>query len=107
MPAIPAMYLIHLVTVTPLLGRTGTGPIYGTPRPINATVSEETKQTRNADGEEVVTTASLVLYPKQPENFAPGSKVTLPSGRVSKVIGYHEHDAGSLGAWSHAEVTCE
>lgn len=80
---------IHRVTVKPLTGSGGMGPVFGTPVPdVPAFVLEESKLVRNAAGAEVV--SSTQVYCAFGVIAPPGSKVTVwpgePFAREAEVI---------------------
>jgi len=56
---LPAQFLPHRVIVTPLEGAGGMGKTYGDPCEIPALVEDGNRMVRNADGEEVVSTAQV------------------------------------------------
>ena len=88
MAQLPAGFLPHMVTVKPLTGSGGLGPVYGSPFAVPAMVEEGSRLVRDADGAEVVSSARVhcgfdVVVPV-------GSMVTVWSGtareRVSAVL---------------------
>ena len=88
MAQLPAGFLPHMVTVKPLTGSGGLGPVYGSPFAVPAMVEEGSRLVRDADGAEVVSSARVhcgfdVVVPV-------GSMVTVWAGtgreRVSEAI---------------------
>jgi len=79
----------HVVTVTPLTGSGGMGPVFGPPVPgVPAFVLEESRLVRDATGAEVV--SSTQVYCAFGVIAPPGSKVTVwpgePFEREAEVI---------------------
>ena len=104
MAEIPTRYLVHTVTVSPLLGTTAYGPQHGTPVDRKAMVDEKRTLVRDQDGQEVVSEATIYLRRQFLGDFPPNSRVTLPSGRTSTVITCADRSDGGLGSWQHLEV---
>lgn len=105
MAEIPTLYLVHQVTVEPYTGTGAYGDVYDTPRTRACLVDEKRQLARNSDGDEVISEATLYLRRAHVPDFAPGSLVTLPTGRTATVITAADRSDGGLGAWQHLEVT--
>ncbi|UUN29429.1 hypothetical protein [Streptomyces sp. FIT100] len=104
---VPDALLRHRVTIEPYLGDSAYGPQYGPPVPhVRALVAAATKQVRRAtDGREVVSTAQVITAPGL--DCPPGSRVTLPNGRVTSALSTAEHTAPGLPVPACTEVMCE
>lgn len=104
--SVPAFLLRHRVTVEPYLGDSAYGPRYGEPVPgIPALVGEAVRLVRAPDGREVTSTAQVITAPGL--NCLPGSRLTLPSGRVTTAITVAHHTAPGLPVPACTEVSCE
>jgi len=68
-------------------------------------VDERTRTVRNANGEEILSTATVILPPDK--KAAAVTAVTLPSGRRANVISYTEATSGELGLPDHNRLTLE
>ncbi|MGW7197223.1 hypothetical protein [Streptomyces chryseus] len=103
---VPGWLLRHRVTVEPYEGDSAYGPAYGPPVPnVPALVSESVRTVRNKEGREVTSTALLVTAPDL--HCPPESRITLPSGRVTKALHIARHTAPGLPVPQSAEVSCE
>lgn len=99
------------VSVETLLGSGAYGDVWADPVDIACFINDTTKMTRNAQGDEVVSSttlyAPLTTSPDQPATagqFAPGSRVTV-QGRTALVLSAARRDsAGPARIW-HTEVT--
>lgn len=79
MAAIPAFLTPHTVTITPLLGSGGMGPVWGTPvADIPALVVEGAQLVRDPGGSEVVSQAQVSVH--FDVVAPPGSEVTVWAG---------------------------
>lgn len=105
MAEIPLRYLVHEVTVETFQGSTAYGPQHAAPATRQALVDEKRQLVRDGNGQEVVSETRLFLRRVHAADFAPESRVLLPSGRTSTVISVADRSDGGLGAWQHAEVT--
>lgn len=98
------------VTVEALQGTGAHGPVYAAAAPVTGCVVDETRrlvrvQTQDAAGHERIS-SSTVWCP--PGTSAPaGSRVTLPSGRVTRVLAVAELDDHGLDLPSHVELSLE
>ncbi|MEE2041279.1 hypothetical protein Q8791_29045 [Nocardiopsis sp. CT-R113] len=104
MAEIPAVLLRHRVDVEPYLGSGAHGDAYGPPVRVRAQVDEKRRLVRDKSGAEVVSEATLRGRLATESHYPPGSRVTLPTGRVTWVISAHRHDDAGLGGWQHTEV---
>lgn len=96
-------FYVHTVTLTPITGEGAYGTTYGTPTQVACFVDETTRLVRDQDGAEV--TASATIYTAPGTTAAPGSTVTLPTGRTATVITTQQHDSGPLDLPDHASIT--
>ncbi|MEU0719050.1 hypothetical protein ABZ498_17965 [Streptomyces lavendulocolor] len=102
---VPAWLLRHRVTVEPYDGDSAYGPTYRPPVEVRALVAEANKVTRNREGVEVTSTAQIITEPGL--DCPPESRLTLPSGRVTKAISVANHTAPGLPVPQSTEVMCE
>ncbi|MFP8960034.1 hypothetical protein ACLIYP_05595 [Streptomyces nanhaiensis] len=105
MDVIPAALWQHEVTVEPFEGSGAYGDVYGAPAVVACLLAEETRLVRAADGTDTVSSASYLAEPDH--RPPPGSKVTLPDGRTTKVIRVDRPDGGSLPVPSNTQVFLE
>lgn len=106
MPAAPSWLMPHRVSVERYEGDTAYGPTYAAPEGgLRAMVSEKRVQTRSPQGEITLSTAQLICPPGV--DWPAGSKVTLPSGRVTRVLSVSPHTAPGLPVPECTEVMCE
>lgn len=103
---IPAAYLVHSVTVTPLLGHSSTGKLYGDPFPLRCMAQGKRRMVRDAGGTEVLSELTLYAAPGQAATVPPGSLVAW-TGDETEVLAAIDHDSGGLGAPDHTEVVCQ
>lgn len=105
MSSIPGWLLRHQVTVEPYIGDGAYGPVYGPSTTVRAMVDEQTREVRAPDGEQV--TSSSTVYCRPEVDAPPQSRVTLPSGRTTRVIAAHPRDGGGLPTPDHIEIQLE
>ncbi|WP_329423990.1 hypothetical protein [Streptomyces sp. NBC_01268] len=99
---IPAFMLGHTVTVEPYLGRTSVGPRYGPAATVKCFVDEQTRVVRDQTGQEVTSTSTFYA---RPGLVCPAeSRVTLPDGRVARVIARLDRSGGGMPTPDHVEV---
>lgn len=91
-----AFWFVHTVTVDTYLGQRANGAAWDTDNAVACWVEESTELIRDTDGKEVVSSAKVFAPLDQRSRFATGSKVTLPSGRVARVLVLSVFDSGSL-----------
>ncbi|MDT3395590.1 hypothetical protein RKE29_02810 [Streptomyces sp. B1866] len=104
---VPDWLLRHRVTIEPYRGDTAYGPSYGPPvADVRALVSATVRQVRRAtDGRETTSTAQVITAPGL--TCPPGSRLTLPGGRVTTALSTAEHAAPGLPVPACTEVICE
>ncbi len=106
MAELPEAYLVHVVEAATRTGNGAYGPVHADPVPIRCVVDERRKLVRAADGNEVVSEATLYTLRQHLHIFEPESLVTLPTGRTASVISVADRsDGGQFGVWQHLEVT--
>ncbi|MFI0530317.1 hypothetical protein ACH3XX_09735 [Streptomyces scabiei] len=105
MGRIPPRFLIHEITVEPYAGESSRSPLYGAPAIVKCLLDEQTRAVRTPGGEQVTSTSTA--YAGLDENAPPLSRVTLPDGRVTKVIQAKRRDGRKLGTPNHLEVQLE
>ncbi|MFD9789628.1 hypothetical protein ACFWXK_01630 [Streptomyces sp. NPDC059070] len=104
--SVPAFLLRHRVTVEPYLGDSAYGPRYGAPvSGVPALVGETVRMVRAPDGREVTSTAQVITAPGL--TCPPGSRLTLPGGRMTTAISVAHHTAPGLPVPACTEVSCE
>jgi hypothetical protein len=102
---IPRFLMRHEVTIEPYLGDTSKGPKYGPPKTVRCFIDEETRGVRSPAGEDVTSSTTVFADPgTQAPQF---SRVTLPDGRVTKVIQTANRDGGGLPTPDHVEIQLE
>jgi len=102
---IPRWLMRHEVTIAPYLGDTSKGPRYGPGVVARCFVDEQTRGVRSPAGEQVTSTSTVYAAPGTAA--PPFSLVTLPSGRVAKVIQTLNRDGGGLPTPDHVEIQLE
>lgn len=103
---LPSRYLVHSVTVRPLLGRSSTGPVFGPAFSLQCMAQGKVRLVRGPDGNE--TTSSLTLYAAlEAFDSVPSGSEVDHNGDTTTVITRIRHDDGGLGAPQHTEVVCE
>lgn len=105
MGRIPGWLLVHAVTVEPYLGESSTGALYGPARTVRCFLDEQTRTVRTPAGDEVTSTSTAYALPS--ESAPPKSKVTLPSGRITKAIQTKDRKGGRLRTPDHVEIQLE
>jgi hypothetical protein len=104
---IPQEILVHTVTVETYAGTGAYGDTYAPPVEVQCFVEDSRRLVRNADGDQVISEATIYAAPADAEKLVEKTLVTLPSGRSSKVIVRKIHDDGDMGAPQHVEASCE
>jgi hypothetical protein len=99
---VPGWLLRHRITIEEYLGDSSTGPLYGPPQQVRAFVDEQTRAVISPGGESV--TSSSTAYAAPGTKVPPLSRVTLQSGRVTKVIVCLPRDGGGLPTPDHVEI---
>ncbi|MFI2033729.1 hypothetical protein ACH470_03355 [Streptomyces bottropensis] len=105
MGRIPPRFLIHEITVEPYADESSRGPLYGPSATVKCLLDEQTRAVRTPGGEQVISTSTAYAGPG--EDVPPLSRVTLPSGRVTKVIQTKQRDGKGLGTPNHLEIQLE
>lgn len=108
MGTIPVALLQHTISVEPYLGQAGDGSeLFGAATAVKCFVDEKirrvrTASTENSTGDEVLSEATAYAHLS---TVAPaGSRVTLPTGRISYVLQALRRDGGALPVPSHLEI---
>jgi len=102
MVALPDLLLVHRVTVEPYLGEGSHGPVYGSAATVACLLDQVTTLVRAPDGREVTSSASYITPPDH--DPPPGSRVTLPGGRVTTVITVERAGIGIAAVPSNTRV---
>lgn len=99
---LPAFLLGHSVTVEPYTGASAYGPVYGAPVPVACFLDEQTRTVRAPDGQDVISSSTFYA---RPGLVCPAeSRVTLPDGRVTRVIARLDRSGGGMPTPDHVEV---
>lgn len=99
---VPGFLLQHSVTVEAYLGSASKGDSYESPVTVRCLISERTQQVTTPGGQEVTSGSSYIARPDH--RPPPNSRVTLPDGRVTKVITIARADGGQLPVPSNTQV---
>ncbi|GGY27961.1 hypothetical protein GCM10010326_21910 [Streptomyces xanthochromogenes] len=102
---VPPSLLRHRIGVEPYLGDGAYGPTYGPYVEAPALVGEAVRMVRAPDGRTVTSSAQVIAAPGLA--CPPGSRVTLPGGRITTAISVAEHTAPGLPVPASTEVVCE
>ncbi|MEV5567637.1 hypothetical protein AB0L54_32995 [Streptomyces sp. NPDC052196] len=106
MVSVPDFLLRHRVRIEPYLGESAYGPRYGDPvEDVRALVAETVRMVRAPDGREVTSTAQVITAPGL--TCPPGSRLTLPGGRVTTALTVAHNTAPGLPVPACTEVSCE
>lgn len=97
----------HTVTVEAYLGSSAYGPRYAAGTEVTGLLERSTRVVRDQDGNEVTASATFRTSLDALAVFSPESRVTLPDGHTTRVIGVAPHDGGGLPTPDHLEVTLE
>lgn len=102
----PSSFYIHTVTVEPYVGVTATGDSYGPPVSVACWLEDAPQLQASGTSEEAVSAQATRLFTDvgQLANFAATSRVTLPSGQVSRVSQVNSFTSGPFGLPDHLEV---
>ncbi|WP_194522344.1 hypothetical protein [Cellulosimicrobium sp. JZ28] len=100
-------FLVHTVTVVPLIGSGGMGDVHGPPvAGVPCLVDETTRMVRDRTGAQVVSSATVYARTTAPA-APPGSLLTLPSGRTAIVLAEARRTSGPLDLPDHVEWAVE
>ncbi|MEU8776301.1 hypothetical protein [Streptomyces sp. NPDC048606] len=102
---VPPSLLRHRIGVEPYLGDGAYGPTYGPLVEHPVLVGEAVRMVRAPDGREVTSSAQIIAAPGL--DCPPGSRVTLPGGRITTAITTASHTAPGLPVPASTEVMCE
>jgi hypothetical protein len=102
---IPRFLMRHQITIEAYLGDTSKGPKYGPPTTVRCFVDEQTRGVRTPEGEQVTSTSTAYADPGTAA--PPFSRVTLPSGHVTKVIQTKDRNGAGLSTPDHVEIQLE
>ncbi len=102
-------WLRHTVTVATYEGEGAYGPVWGDPATVQCWVDENRRSVRTAEGDEVVSEATIFAELSAADVFAPESRVTLWEGltgqRTAQVIAVKRRDSAGIGLPDHVEVS--
>jgi hypothetical protein len=91
------------VAVESYSGEGAYGPIYAASATVSCNIDGTRRLVRNANGDEVVSEATLHVHPNDAAAFVPESRVTI-SGRASTVLSVNSQTF--RGQAVYAKVTC-
>lgn len=91
-----AFWFVHQVQAEAYTGSTRFGDSWAAAVPVDCFVDETTHLVVGADAKTVTSSAAVYAALVDRGNLPINSKVTLPSGRVARVIVLEVHDSGSL-----------
>jgi hypothetical protein len=96
------MLLQHRVRVEAYVGSSSKGDLYGPAEVVRCLIDEKTQQVTSPGGQIVTSGSSYITRPDH--RPPPNSRVTLPDGRVTKVITIARADGGALPVPSNTQV---
>ncbi|WP_432164866.1 hypothetical protein [Streptomyces sp. bgisy031] len=99
---VPAFLLQHEVKVEPYEGSSSKGDVYGPAAVVRCLIDERTQMVTSPGGEQVTSGSSYITRPNH--RPPPKSRVTLPDGRITKVITIARADGGNLPVPSNTQV---
>ncbi|MGW3511180.1 hypothetical protein [Streptomyces sp. NPDC000994] len=102
---VPGWLMPHEITVEPYAGDGAYGPTYGPGTSVAALVVETRKRVRDREGREAVATAQIITAPDL--DCPPESRVTLPSGRITRALAVTPYTAPGLPVPQCTEVMCQ
>ncbi|MFC5720369.1 hypothetical protein ACFP1Z_09365 [Streptomyces gamaensis] len=103
---VPPALLRHRITVEPYAGESAYGQQYRHAIPgVPALVDASPRLVRAPDGRQVTASATFIAGPVL--DCPPGSRITLPDGRMTTAITVTHHTAPGLPVPACTEVTCE
>lgn len=104
MGAIPAFLLVHTAIVEPYIGKSATGPVYGSPVTVRCFADDKRQLVRGPDAQEV--TSQTTLYMRLDTVCPVGSRVTV-NGRTTTALTALRRDGGGLPTPDHLEVALQ
>ncbi|MEU7046041.1 hypothetical protein AB0A77_33995 [Streptomyces varsoviensis] len=103
---VPPGLLRHRIAVEPYAGEGAYGAQYRHAIPnVRALVDESTRLVRAPDGRQVAASATVIADPGL--DCPPGSRITLPDGRITTALTVAHHTAPGLPVPACTEVSCE
>lgn len=99
---LPSFLLGHTVVVEAFTGTGAYGPNFGPPASVRCFLDQQTRTVRAPSGQEV--TSPATFYARPGLVCPPESRVTLPDGRVARVIARLERSGGGMPTPDHVEV---
>ena len=102
MRQVPGFLLQHTVFVEAYLGSGSKGDVYAAAQTVRCLIDEKTQQVTTPGGQEVTSGSSYISRPDH--RPPPNSRVTLPDGRITKVITIARADGGNLPVPSNTQV---
>ena len=99
---LPSMLFGQEVAVEPYLGASAYGPRYGAAVAVACFLAQKTRVVRAPDGQEVTSTSTF--YARSGLVCPAESRVTLPDGRVTRVIARLDQSGGGMPTPDHVEV---
>jgi hypothetical protein len=103
----PGFLARHEVTVEAYLGSSAYGKQYGPEEVVRGLLERRVRVVRDQNGNEVTSTATFRTDLDAVNDFPPESRVTLPDGRTTTVIGAEPIDGSGLPTPDHLEVQME
>lgn len=102
MKQVPGFLLRHRVTVEAYQGASSRGDVYASAVVVRCLWDDSAQQVTTAGGEQVTSTSSYIALPahKPPLN----SRVTLPDGRITRVVKVGRVDGAGLPVPSNTQV---
>lgn len=100
----------HTITLQAWQGAGAYGDVYADPTVVGPCVVDETTrrvavQTQDAEGREAV--SSTQVYAPPGTDAPAGSRITLPSGRITRVLAVSRLDAHGLDLPEHVQLDLE
>lgn len=99
-----AQLFTQTVSVEPFTGQDSYGRTYGPAQTVTCWVEDGNKLVRDSSGNETVAAATVYASLGDADKFPVGSRVTMPTGRVSTVIVSDTFTVGNPDA-DHIEVS--
>lgn len=102
MRQVPGFLLQHQVAVEAYLGSGSKGDLYAAAETVRCLIDEKTQQVTSPGGQVVTSGSSYITRPGH--RPPPNSRVTLPDGRITKVITIARADGVNLPVPSNTQV---